>query len=99
MATTYCTITELKARVSVDASDTSEDTKLQAMLDAAAVKVDELTRGYLPGVEAFSASASATRLFDDYLTGVIEIDDCLSVTALTQGGTTITDTYYKLHPY
>jgi hypothetical protein len=100
MATTYASTTELKARLNI--TDSTSDGPLQAILDSAASMVDANTRGQqVPGTEAFTVTASATRLFDDRLRsgGVVEIDDCQSVTALTRGGQTVSSTYYKLYPY
>lgn len=99
MATTYCTIAELKPMVGIEASNTASDTMLQRILDAAARMFDGATRGAMEGYEAYSESASEARLYDDDNSGVLLIDDCLSVTALTRGGETITTDYYKLYPY
>lgn len=97
--TTYATIAELEVRVNTGSADASDDALLQQYLDTAAWLVDKLTRGHKPGKEAFSATSSETRLFDDYGTGTVEIDDLLTATAITRGGTTITTDYYKLWPY
>ena len=97
MATTYATIAELKPLVAI--TNTDSDTMLQRVLDAAARMFDGATRGAKEGYEAYSESASEARLYDDDNSGVLLIDDCLSVTALTRGGETITTDYYKLYPY
>jgi hypothetical protein len=98
-STTYATITELKQRVSVEATDVTADTLLQQLLDTAAYMVDQATRRPPEGKEAFSATSSETRYFDDPRLGTVAIDDALTVTAITRGGTTITSTYYQLRPY
>jgi hypothetical protein len=100
MATTYAQISELKPLVGIVASNTDSDTLLQRVLDAAARMFDGATRGGgIEGAEAYSVSASATRYYDDDNSGVIPIDDALTVTALTRGGTAIDTAYYKLYPY
>jgi hypothetical protein len=100
MATTYATITELKSYVGIKVADTGSDTLLQRVLDAAARMFDGATRGGgIEGAEAYSASASATRYYDDDNSGVLYVDDVLTVTALTRGGTAIDTADYKLYPY
>lgn len=63
--------------------------------------VDGLTRGYRPGYEAFSASSSEIRYFDDVMRepGYVPIDDCLSVSLVQRNGNTVTSGNYKLWPY
>jgi hypothetical protein len=64
--------------------------------------IDGLTRRPPEGAEAFSASsAGVTRLFNDDMSenGIIEIDDCLSVTALTRGGQAVVSPYFQMWPY
>jgi hypothetical protein len=95
--TTYATRNELKARVNVTTAN--NDDLLDQMLDASAELVDAETRGHKLGYEAFSASASEVRYFDDDMSGVIDIDDAVTVTAITRGGVVITLDYYKLYPY
>lgn len=106
MATDYATNDELKPRVGIEAANTDSDGLLQQLLDAAAFIVDQVARNpvgcnRLPvGTAAFAATAAGeTRYFDDPLTGSIEIDDCLAVTAVTQDGAAVDPTTYILWPY
>lgn len=98
-STTYATLQDLKDRLNI--TSTTSDGKLQSMLDSAAVIVDQQTRGYRVGYEAFSESASETRYFNDVLQeyGFVAIDDCLSVTQVSRGGTVLDPLYYQLSPY
>src|SRR5690349_13273241 len=97
---TYATIAELKPLVSIESSNTSSDTMLQRILNSAARQFDMGTRSPLEGYEAFTASASETRYFDDSVfDGYVPIDDCLTVTAVTRDGVTISSSDYKLWPY
>lgn len=101
--TTYATVDEFKQRAAAEAAvNTVTDAIAQQLLNDAAYMVDSLTRGARAGYEAFSASTSETRLFDDDLLpsgGYITIDDAVTVTALSIGGTAVTSTYYKTWPY
>lgn len=96
--TTYATIAQLKPRVTIRAASTDSDPLLQDLLNQAAAFIDGATRGYRVGYEAFSASASETRTFDDALDGIVPIDDLLTISAVTRGGTAVTSDYYKLWP-
>lgn len=100
MDTSYAETHELELRVNLSDEDATDDDLLQHYLNTAAQMTDELTRGeWRDGYEAFSASEEETRLFDDYNKGYVAIDDLLSATTITRGGTDITTTYYQLHPY
>lgn len=101
--TTYATISDLKARLTISSS--SSDTLLQSYLDAAAEQIDAITRGFRAGLdsgsniyEAFSA-VTETRYYDDDISGEVPIDDLISVTTITRGGTAVDSAYYKLWPY
>lgn len=97
--TTYALVSDFTTRYL--GGRNADAPSVQAMINAAAVMVDGLTRGYRPGYEAFSASASEQRLFNDdiQVSGIVEIDDALTVTALTRGSSTVGSTYYQLYPY
>lgn len=99
--TTYALPTELAPMVSMKTPLSTEDTALlQRYLNSAAYIVDYVTRKPVRGYEAYSASASETRIFDDPLTDSIEIDDLVGAPTLVQRGTiTINPTYYKMWPY
>jgi hypothetical protein len=101
MATTYATTTQLKARLKIPATSVVSDTTLQALLDTAAQAIDAYARRYIVGKEAFAATGSETRYFDDPLDteGLAYIDDLLTVTEIVRGTTTITASYYDLWPY
>jgi hypothetical protein len=96
--TTYATKTELKERISVEAASTASDGLLQQLCNDAAYMVDHLTRGALDGYEAFSESASETRYFDDDGSGVVWLNDLLTISSITRGTATIAATYYKQMP-
>ncbi len=98
--TSYATLAQLKQRVGLSVGETTNDTWLQQLLNAAAVLVDEKTRGYRPGYEAFAASASETRLFDDYIfNGYLGIDDVQTITEVKRDTTVIDSTFYRLWPF
>jgi hypothetical protein len=102
MATTYATITELKARIAKSADGTEVDAMLQQILDSAAQIVDHVTRGYRRGYEAFSASASEARHYDDAPDGTLRIDDAVTVTAVTRQSAAQVEGNtrdYVLYPY
>lgn len=97
--TTYAKPQDFRDRYS-KLSTAAPETAWQEYLNTAAQIVDELTRGYKPGYEAFSASSSETRYFDDVLNEVIHpIDDLLTVSAVTRNGVTVVTSDYQLHPY
>lgn len=101
MDTTYALVEALVARCSQ-----ALVSNLQPLLNAAAVRVDQETRGYRPprllldgtvvGTEAFSASAVETRLFTDDGSGRVILDDCLTVTAVTRNGAVVSPLRYQL---
>lgn len=98
MPTSYATTSQLRTRLAV--TTTVSDDWLQQLLDAAAVTVDKATRGYRAGYEAFAASSSETRYFDDDLyAGYVAIDDLLTISALTRDGVAVLAADYKLWPY
>jgi hypothetical protein len=99
--TTYATTDDLREILDIPESDGKPTALLQRYLNAAAEVIDAQTRGSLEGYEAFSASASETRYFDDIISnnGAIDIDDAVTVTALTRGGVTIASTDYYTYPY
>ncbi len=98
--TSYATLAQLKQRVGLSVGETTNDTWLQQLLNAAAVLVDEKTRGYRSGYEAFAASASETRLFDDYIfNGYLDIDDVQAISAVGRDTTVIDPTLYRLWPF
>jgi hypothetical protein len=103
--TTYATVDELKPRVGIEAGNDDSNTLLQQVLDAAAHIVDTARNPQgcdrLPtGAEAFSATASnATRYFDDPMTGVIEVDDLLTLDGITRNGTALSADDYVTWPY
>jgi hypothetical protein len=100
--TTYATTQDFRDRYGKQASNAAPDAIWQELLNTASTIVDGLTRGYIPGREAFSASVEATpRYFDDVMTepGYVAIDDCLAVTTLTRSANVISSTNYKLWPY
>lgn len=101
MATTYATLAEFVASANTARINATSTAKHQQMLDAAAELVDRYTRGFRIGYEAFAVSASETRYYDDVISnnGVVDIDDAVSVTALTRGGVTIASTDYYTYPY
>lgn len=81
----------------------------QSLVNTAAEMTDAATRGRIeggmvvyqhrPGYEAFSVSASETRYYDDDAIGIVEIDDALTVTAITRDGSALTlNTDYYLEP-
>lgn len=87
-ATTYATVADLKARLTPGRPSpaTVADAYLQDLLNTAAETLDGLTRGWRPGYEAFSESASETRTFDDPRDGCLWIDDAQTVTAVAYNG-------------
>lgn len=95
--TTYAVLADLTARLNADGTASTD--YLQSLLNTAAQQVDALTRGYRPGYEAFSASESEARLFDDDLSGTVDLDDCLTITQVLRGASEITSTYYQARPY
>jgi hypothetical protein len=95
--TTYAVLADLLPRLNADG--TTSTAYLQSLLNTAAQQVDSLTRGYRPGYEAFSASEAEARLFDDDLSGVVDIDDCLTISQVLRGATAITSPYYQKRPY
>jgi hypothetical protein len=100
--TTYATGAEFKTRI--HAKDTEGDTVLyQALVNAGAYLVDWCTRMPPRGTEAFSATGTAeapvTRLFDDDLSGIVRLDDCLQVISVTRNGQAVDPSYYQLWPY
>lgn len=96
--TTYATIAELKPLVG-NASSAS-DALLQRILNSAARLFDQETRRYVvEGQEAYSASVSQTRYFDDLVRGGhLEIHDLLSTSGIVRGSTTVPAANYKLLP-
>lgn len=99
--TTYATTEDLRALLSIPVGDDKPNDLLQRYLNAAAYLVDSQTRGAREGQEAFSATASITRYFDDYIRedGVIDIDDAVTVTAVVRGGQTLDSSTYYTYPY
>lgn len=91
----------MKARLKIPTASTVSDTTLQALLDSAASTIDRVGRKYILGKEAFSATTSETRYFDDVIDemGLVRIDDLLTVTEVIRGGVTISASYYDLYPY
>ena len=95
----YCTLPELKARISVDSSDTADDAKLEATIEAASRAIDGYCR------RRFYA-ANDTRYYTAHCATEIAVDDLLSVTTLKTDasgdrtyGTTWATTDYDLEPY
>ena len=102
LLTTYATLVEFKTRLNIASGDVADDGMLETILDAAADCVDSHTRQPLEGKEAFSATTSETRYFDDRLGDwptIIYVDDVLTVTAVTRGGNAVTTEYWQLWPY
>lgn len=101
MATTYATAAEFVAVAATARINVLANAKHSQMLEAAAEMVDRYTRGYRIGYEAFSASTSETRYYDDFLVidGVLYIDDAVTVTAVTRAGTTVSSGNYYTYPY
>lgn len=103
MTTSYATLADLRLRIpSIQDGDTRYDSALQAYLNASAQLIDNYTKRGIVGVEVFSATASATRYFNDYIPpdGKLPINDALTITAVTRNGTAqVLDTDYYLLPY
>lgn len=93
----YATLDEFKERINVTGTD--DDTMLQQILNSAGMVVDALTRQPPRDKWAFKDYAGEVRTFDDDRSGVIIIDDCISVTSIGREGETMTETDdYKLEP-
>jgi hypothetical protein len=99
-STSYATIDDLKARVSLTTAEHNDDTWIQQLLDAASRAVDAYTRSYLPGYEAFTAiDADETRYYDDDIQrGWVDIDDCISITTVERSGVVQDTQFYRLGP-
>jgi hypothetical protein len=100
MSTTYAAVSDFTARYSGGRS--ADNVVVQSYLDTAARIVDGLTRHPPEGSEAFTATGTGVvRLYNDDLSesGIIEIDDCLAVTAITRGQSDVASPYYQLWPY
>ena len=96
--TSYATLAELKARVSIAADDSGADGLLQQMLNSAAFLVDGFTREARQGYEAFSASASETRVFADD-GGFVALDDALVLTSVSKAGVVLSAGQSQVYPY
>lgn len=85
----YCLLADLKQYLNIDASNTSDDTLLQRILDAATSRIDSRTQ------RTFQAASDTTRYFDptrDTLRGLLWLDaDLSNVTSIINGdGVTLT---------
>lgn len=104
--TTYADINELKVRIKVPLTVTTQDILLYNLLNVAARIVDAVTRQPPEGKEAFS-TVEETRYFDDFGSGIIAIDDLYDIDPLelapvhgvVLGDTTLLTTEYTLYPY
>lgn len=99
MATTYALLADLYSRISANTPVSAATAAMcQQLLDAAAESVDAATRGYTPGLEAFSEANSAVWRYDDAPMGVVQIDDFTTITAITRNGASVGDGEYLLGP-
>jgi hypothetical protein len=104
VSTTYATVTEFKKRINDRATGSTNDVLYQQLLDTSARIIDAMTRRSPEGTEAFSI-VEATRYYDDYGAGVIQIDDLYEIDSLEPthgvvlGETTLTTIQYTLFPY
>jgi hypothetical protein len=98
--TTYATMDELRPLIGVKASETTDEGRLQRVLNTAARLFDEATRGpyVVEGAEAYSATTATRTFTDNIYDSFIDIPDLLSVTTITRGSTEVTTGNYKLLP-
>jgi hypothetical protein len=73
----YCTLSELKARLTIDTLDTQDDAMLEACIEGASRQVDAFT-----GTRFYQASE--TRYYTALDGGSVAVDDCTAVSALAQ---------------
>lgn len=75
----YCTLAEARGRLSItDAADTTDDTKIEAIIEAASRLIDNYC-----GRRFFVDSADATRYFSPEFADILDPGDLVSVTTLT----------------
>jgi hypothetical protein len=98
--TTYAEVADLLPLVGIASGESYDSARLQRLLNTAARLFDKETRRFIvEGYEAYAATASTIRLFDDYLGSLeLEIPDALTITAITRGSTTLAGTEYMLLP-
>lgn len=71
----YCTLAELKARLTIETGDTADDATLEAVIEAASREIDGLCSRHF-------YSATETHYYEAEQWDEIEVDDLVSVTTL-----------------
>jgi len=94
--TDYCTLAEFKAFAKIVSLDATDDTVISMLITSASAWIEKFTG------RSFT-STSATKYYDVPTSGkdrrIIYIDDCLSLTTVTNGDSTvITSANYQLLP-
>lgn len=73
----YATLNELKARLSIPAADTADDSILEAVVEAASRAIDKVCNRYF-----FSTAAGQVRYFTAASSVLVLIEDCQAVSAV-----------------